>query len=115
MIGRIAQGSCVVEVAIARIHPVWMPRLIVPRSFAAVRRLRELQLAATTEWRGAAHSASVWRDPSWRPRLNLHQQGLFRQQKGHHLSLGAAGVRVLSWQVSLLQLVSLLLPSLRRA
>ena len=63
MIGRIAPGSCVIEVSITRIHPVWMPRLIVPRSFAAMRRL-ELQLAAaTTESREAAHSASEGRDP----------------------------------------------------
>ena len=105
MIGRIAPGSCVIEVSITRIHPVWMPRLIVPRSFAAMRRL-ELQLAATTEWREAAHSASEWRDPSWRPRLHLLQLGLTRQQKGHQLSLRATGVRILSLQVSLLQLAS---------
>ena len=88
-----------------------MPGLIVPRLFAAVRRPQELPLAVTTEKREAARSASVWRDPSWRLRLRL-QLGLIEQQKGHHPSLCAAGVRVLSRQVSLLQLVSSLPPRL---
>ena len=35
-----------------------MPELIVPRSFTAARQPRELPLAATTEVREGAHSAS---------------------------------------------------------